>query len=166
MFVGREEELKSLEALWGRDTGVLVTCRGRRRIGKSTLIGEFAAPPELARDIARETAAFLAGPAPVEMLEPSAGTGAFLSAFFAEPGCRVARALAVEADRAYLAEGVGTTSEKRLCAGRSLWYDQEQRKPAPILCSYLGRGDGAGQMIPAMAAEGECGAPESCRSLV
>ena len=43
MFVGREEELNALEALWGRDLGVLVTCRGRRRIGKSTLIEEFAA---------------------------------------------------------------------------------------------------------------------------
>jgi len=43
MFVGRERDLKDLEALWGRDHGVLVTCRGRRRIGKSTLIEEFAA---------------------------------------------------------------------------------------------------------------------------
>ena len=42
MFVGRERDLKDLEALWGRDHGVLVTCRGRRRIGKSTLIEEFA----------------------------------------------------------------------------------------------------------------------------
>ena len=42
MFIGREEELKLLDALWGRDSGVLVTCRGRRRIGKSTLIEEFA----------------------------------------------------------------------------------------------------------------------------
>ena len=43
MFVGRERDLKDLQALWGRDQGVLVTCRGRRRIGKSTLIEEFAA---------------------------------------------------------------------------------------------------------------------------
>ena len=43
MFVGRERALKDLQALWGRDHGVLVTCRGRRRIGKSTLIEEFAA---------------------------------------------------------------------------------------------------------------------------
>ena len=43
MFVGRERDLKDLDALWGRDHGVLVTCRGRRRIGKSTLIEEFAA---------------------------------------------------------------------------------------------------------------------------
>ena len=43
MFIGRERDLKDLEALWGRDHGVLVTCRGRRRIGKSTLIEEFAA---------------------------------------------------------------------------------------------------------------------------
>ena len=43
MFIGREKELELLDALWGRDAGVLVTCRGRRRIGKSTLIEEFAA---------------------------------------------------------------------------------------------------------------------------
>lgn len=43
MFVGRERDIRDLSALWGRDTGVLVTCRGRRRIGKSTLIEEFAA---------------------------------------------------------------------------------------------------------------------------
>lgn len=42
MFIGRELELKDLEGFWGRDHGVLVTCRGRRRIGKSTLIAEFA----------------------------------------------------------------------------------------------------------------------------
>jgi len=42
MFIGRERELKDLEGFWGRETGVLVTCRGRRRIGKSTLIAEFA----------------------------------------------------------------------------------------------------------------------------
>ncbi len=43
MFIGREKELMLLDGLWGRDSGVLVTCRGRRRIGKSTLIEEFAA---------------------------------------------------------------------------------------------------------------------------
>lgn len=43
MFIGRETQLDELEGLWGRDSGVLVTCRGRRRIGKSTLIEEFAA---------------------------------------------------------------------------------------------------------------------------
>lgn len=42
MFIGRELELKDLEGFWERDHSVLVTCRGRRRIGKSTLIAEFA----------------------------------------------------------------------------------------------------------------------------
>ena len=42
MFIGREQELRDLDAFWGRDQGVLITCRGRRRIGKSTLIAEFA----------------------------------------------------------------------------------------------------------------------------
>ena len=42
MFYGREDELAELDALWRKGTASLVTCRGRRRIGKSTLIEEFA----------------------------------------------------------------------------------------------------------------------------
>ena len=42
MFVGREKELESLRSLLAKRTGSLVACRGRRRIGKSTLIEEFA----------------------------------------------------------------------------------------------------------------------------
>ena len=64
-------------------------------------LGQFATPPDLARDIARETIPFLEKAESVEMLEPSAGTGAFLSAFFAEPSCRVRRILAVEFDAAF-----------------------------------------------------------------
>ena len=42
MFIGRETELKDLKNLWRRPAASLVTVRGRRRIGKSTLIEEFA----------------------------------------------------------------------------------------------------------------------------
>lgn len=42
MFVGREEEMKLLAGLWGKRVASLVSCRGRRRVGKSTLIEEFA----------------------------------------------------------------------------------------------------------------------------
>ena len=41
MFIGREEQLRQLRDLWRKDVASLVTCRGRRRIGKSTLIAEF-----------------------------------------------------------------------------------------------------------------------------
>ena len=41
MFFGREQELADLSALLRKQTASLVTCRGRRRIGKSTLIREF-----------------------------------------------------------------------------------------------------------------------------
>lgn len=41
-FFGREDEIRDLMALWNKRGGSLVTCRGRRRIGKSTLIAEFA----------------------------------------------------------------------------------------------------------------------------
>ena len=42
MFIGRTDQLEALSSLWGKRTSSLVTCRGRRRIGKSTLIEEFA----------------------------------------------------------------------------------------------------------------------------
>lgn len=42
MFFGREDYLDELNALWSKRVASLVTCRGRRRIGKSTLIAEFA----------------------------------------------------------------------------------------------------------------------------
>ena len=42
MFVGREDLLSDLESLCGKQVSSLVTCRGRRRVGKSTLIAEFA----------------------------------------------------------------------------------------------------------------------------
>ena len=41
-FFGREMILSQLNELWGRKTSALVTCRGRRRIGKSTLIKHYA----------------------------------------------------------------------------------------------------------------------------
>ena len=42
MFYGREEILEQLDAQLASPVASLVTCRGRRRIGKSTLIEEFA----------------------------------------------------------------------------------------------------------------------------
>ena len=42
MFIGRREYLSDLETLWRKRTSSIVVCRGRRRIGKSTLIREFA----------------------------------------------------------------------------------------------------------------------------
>ena len=44
MFFGREDILQKLDALLGKHVASLVTCRGRRRIGKSTLIERFGAP--------------------------------------------------------------------------------------------------------------------------
>lgn len=41
MFIGREQELNDLSRLMRKKSASLVTCRGRRRIGKSTLIREF-----------------------------------------------------------------------------------------------------------------------------
>ena len=41
-FFGREELLQSMKSLWNKRVPSLVTCRGRRRVGKSTLVAEFA----------------------------------------------------------------------------------------------------------------------------
>lgn len=42
LFFGREDQISDMERLWGKRTASFVTCRGRRRIGKSTLIERFA----------------------------------------------------------------------------------------------------------------------------
>ena len=42
MFFSREDELASLSLLWKKNVSSFVTCRGRRRIGKCSLIEEFA----------------------------------------------------------------------------------------------------------------------------
>lgn len=42
----------------------------------------------------------------------------------------------------YLEEGKAQGLDRRyLCQHRALWYAQENRPPAPILCTYLGRSD-------------------------
>ncbi len=41
-FYGREDLLQRLAALWRKPMSSFVVCRGRRRIGKSTLVKEFA----------------------------------------------------------------------------------------------------------------------------
>ncbi|MBF0361387.1 MAG: ATP-binding protein [Oligoflexia bacterium] len=42
MFLGRENELKSLNKCLKQKKSLFLVCSGRRRIGKSTLIEEFA----------------------------------------------------------------------------------------------------------------------------
>lgn len=41
-FIGREKEIKTLEELFAKQTASLIVIRGRRRIGKSRLVEEFA----------------------------------------------------------------------------------------------------------------------------
>lgn len=41
MFIGREDELKTLKAFKNRNIAGMIVCSGRRRIGKSTLIEHF-----------------------------------------------------------------------------------------------------------------------------
>lgn len=42
MFFGRDSILDEMQTLWDKRVSSLITCRGRRRIGKSTLVAEFA----------------------------------------------------------------------------------------------------------------------------
>lgn len=42
---------------------------------------------------------------------------------------------------AYLQTGKPTVAERYLCRFRSPWYAQENRPPAPFVCTYMGRGD-------------------------
>lgn len=45
----------------------------------------------------------------------------------------------------YLQEGKEKgVDQGYLCKGRKRWYDQEQRGPAPIVCTYMGRSNGKG----------------------
>ncbi|MCP4346614.1 MAG: AAA family ATPase [Desulfobacterales bacterium] len=47
MFIGRERELSLLNELWQRPHASFVVCKGRRRIGKSTLIQQFGRSAEI-----------------------------------------------------------------------------------------------------------------------
>ena len=44
MFVGRENDLEELMALWRKHTSSLAVVSGRRRIGKSTLWSSATSP--------------------------------------------------------------------------------------------------------------------------
>lgn len=46
---------------------------------------------------------------------------------------------------AYLQTGLEHVAPRYLCRSRRHWYAQENRKPAPIVCTYLGRSDHAGR---------------------
>jgi len=39
----------------------------------------------------------------------------------------------------YLQSGSNSVANRYLCRSRRYWYQQEQREPAPILCTYMGR---------------------------
>jgi hypothetical protein len=45
----------------------------------------------------------------------------------------------------YLQTGIDHVSPRYLCRSRRLWYTQERRPAAPIVCTYIGRSDHAGR---------------------
>ena len=76
-------------------------------------LGQFATPPELARQIAEITLSYCDGP--VRFLEPSVGAGAFFEALLAScPAERIAAARGVEIDPRFAA------ASRRLWGGRGL----------------------------------------------
>lgn len=99
-FIGRGRELSLLEEVWGRGGFALVVVYGRRRVGKTRLLLEFArgkrllyyaaieAPlDELRTDFARAVRAQLGLPAsgdPVDLLEWLASTGQRILVVFDE----------------------------------------------------------------------------------
>ncbi len=121
MFYGREELLEELSGLFRKRTASLVTCRGRRRIGKSTLIERFAE---------REGARFLKieGRRP----GPGLGNGDELEAF--------AKQLAAQSDAERGAPANWLDAFRRL-DGQLGW----QRKTVVLLdeVSWLGGYDGS-----------------------
>ena len=80
MFYGRDELLDDLLALFRKRTSSLVTCRGRRRIGKSTLIEAFAGRAD-ARFIRIE------GLRPAAKLDNAAELAHFAAQLSAQTGC-------------------------------------------------------------------------------
>ncbi len=76
-----------------------------KTLAERRAMGQFATPPSLAREIAQATVPYLAGIGPVEMLEPAAGTGAFVSAFLGEPDCHVQNVTAIESDSDFYEAG-------------------------------------------------------------
>ncbi len=80
MFYGRDSLLRDLLALFNKRTSSLVTCRGRRRIGKSTLVEIFAK---------RADARFIAvdGLRPTAKLDNRAELAHFASLLSAQTGC-------------------------------------------------------------------------------
>lgn len=80
MFYGREGLLRDLLALFNKRTSSLVTCRGRRRIGKSTLVETFANRAD-ARFLAME------GLRPTDKLDNRAELAHFTSLLSAQTGC-------------------------------------------------------------------------------
>lgn len=80
MFYGRDELLDDLLALFRKRTSSLVTCRGRRRIGKSTLVETFAGRAD-ARFIRLE------GLRPAAKLDNAAELAHFAAQLSAQTGC-------------------------------------------------------------------------------
>lgn len=48
----------------------------------------------------------------------------------------------------YLKTGQETVASRYLCRSRAVWYFQEKRLPAPFVCTYMGRSNGAADKKP------------------
>lgn len=48
----------------------------------------------------------------------------------------------------YLQTGLESVAQRYLCRSRPVWYFQEKRLPAPFVCTYMGRSNGAADKRP------------------
>ena len=70
-------------------------------LGERRAMGQFATPYELATEIVAETKRYLPKKTPIRMLEPSMGTGAFVSAAHAILGDRLSHVVGYELNEAF-----------------------------------------------------------------
>lgn len=90
---------------------IQVDLDSRKTSSERNVLGQFATPPELARQIVRSTLQYLPKGELIRFLEPALGTGSFYEALHEGSGTQVQSAVGVEIDPAF-AE-----------ASRALWSD-------------------------------------------
>jgi adenine-specific DNA-methyltransferase len=80
---------------------IQVELDSRKTGAERNVLGQFATPPELARQIVRSTIPYLAEGEQIRFLEPALGTGSFYEALHESARARVHSAVGVEVDPAF-----------------------------------------------------------------
>lgn len=75
------------------------------------ILGQFATPPDLARQIVVSTLEFFPSDAQIRFLEPALGTGSFFEALSEKVGDRIESAVGVEIDRSFATASLSLWNE-------------------------------------------------------